>query len=168
MGRPSKCPLPVIADIISPSIRKLKKGNIQPLFFPFAILLISCSNDKRDLKQLEEDFIKKATRFHELYITAGDCDDRNDMIDRDILFFENGQTFTYQNILDYCSYIEPKNTLDIYSRQYLIQPSVGFDYVEQYYLNSEQDTIRETSSRIWQFKSGTWLVTHMQVSRHSK
>jgi len=120
-----------------------------------------------DLKRVQEDFINYATRFHELYITAGDCDDRNGMIDKDILFFENGKAFSYQNILDYCSYIEPKNVFDIYSEQNLVQPSVGFDFVEHYYVNSDQDTIRETSSRIWQFKAGSWVVTHMQVSRHT-
>ena len=136
------------------------------IFMLVALIPISCSNDKMDLKKVEADYINSATRFHELYITAGDCAERNSMIDKDIVFFENGQPFTYQNILEYCAYIKPKNAFNIYTKQYLIQPMVGFDYVEQYYVNQEQDTLRETSSRIWQFKSGTWVVTHMQVSRH--
>jgi len=83
-------------------------------------------------------------------------------------FLENGQPFTYENILEYCSYIKPKSAFNIYSKQYIIQPTVGFDYVEQYYVNSEQDTLRETTSRIWQLKSDNWVVTHMQVSRQTK
>jgi len=133
-----------------------------------ACMLLSCSSEKPDLKKIETDFINTAKHFHELYINAGDCTDRNAMVDKDILFFENGQPFTYQNILDYCAYIKPKITFDIYSKQYIIQPNVGFDYVEQYYVNPEQDTIRETTSRIWQFKSDNWIVTHMQVSRQAK
>jgi len=168
MGRPSKRPTSVTTDTNSPGFRNLRKGNFGVLFFVVAFLSISCSNDKMDLKRVQEDFKSNATRFHELYITAGDCDDRNGMIDKDILFFENGQAFTYQNILDYCSYIEPKNVFNMYAEQNLIQPTVGFDFVEHYYVNSEQDTIRETSSRIWQFKSGSWVVTHMQVSRHTQ
>jgi len=88
------------------------------------------------------------------------------MIDKDIIFFENRQPFTYQNILEYCSYIKPKHPFNIYSKQYLIRPEVGFDYVDLYFLNSEQDTTREISSRIWQLKYNKWVVTYMEVSRH--
>lgn len=131
----------------------------------FAGLLFSCSQNKPDSKKTEADFINTAKQFHALYITAGDCAERNAMVDKGILFYENGNQFTYQNILDYCSYIKPKNTFNVYSEQYLIQPTVGFDYTDQYYLNSEQDTVRETTSRIWQLKSNNWVVTHMQVVR---
>ncbi len=124
--------------------------------------------EKPDLQKIETDFIDRAKRFHELYIHAGDCSERNAMIDKDILFLENGQPFTYKNILGYCVYIKPKSAFNIYSKQYIIQPTVGFDYVEQYYINSEQDTLRETTSRIWQLKSNNWVVTHMQVSRQAK
>lgn len=125
----------------------------------------SCSNDTAESKNAEAHFINTAKRFHKLYITAGDCSERNAMVDKSILFYENGKQFTYQNILDYCSYIKPKNAFNIYTEQYLIQPTVGFDYTDQYYLNSEQDTVRETTSRIWQLKSSNWVVTHMQVVR---
>ena len=134
----------------------------------FVSLVLSCSNEKPDLRLIETEFTKKAKLFHELYITAGDCSERNAMIDNDIIFLENGQPFTYENIVAYCSYIKPKNPINISSKQYLIQPTVGFDYVEQYYLNSERDTLRETTSRIWQLKSDHWVVTHMQVSRQTK
>jgi hypothetical protein len=120
------------------------------------------------MQKIENDFIAKTKLFHELYITAGDCSERNAMIDKDIIFLENGKPFTYENILEYCSYIKPKSAFNIYSKQYIIQPTVGFDYVEQYYINSEQDTLRETTSRIWQLKSNNWVVTHMQVSRQTK
>ncbi len=130
-----------------------------------ACFILSCSNDKPGSKNAEADFINTAKQFHQLYITAGDCAERNAMVDKSILFYENGKQFTYQNILDYCSYIKPKNTFNIYTEQYLIQPMVGFDYTDQYYLNSEHDTVRETTSRIWQLKSGNWVVTHMQVVR---
>lgn len=146
----------------------LNKGTMRYTCFLFVCLLLSCSNEKPDRLLIETTFTEKAKLFHELYITAGDCSLRNAMVDKDIVFLENGQPFTYKNILEYCSYIKPKHTFDMTSKQYLIQPAVGFDYVEQYYLNSEQDTLRETTSRIWQLKSGTWLVTHMQVSRHTK
>ena len=73
------------------------------------------------------------------------------MIDKGIVFLENN--------------IKPKNAFNIYSKQDIIQPTVGFDYVEQYCVNSEQDTLRETTCRIWQLKSNQWVVTHMQVSR---
>jgi hypothetical protein len=112
--------------------------------------------------------MKRAKLFHELYITAGDCSQRNGMIDNNIIFFENGQPFTYENILEYCSYIKPKDVFSVYAEQYIIQPSVGFDYIDQYYVNPEQDTLRETTSRIWQFKANDWVVTHMQVSRQKK
>jgi len=138
------------------------------VFVLLTCLLLSCSNKKSDQKSIESDFINKAKLFHELYITAGDCSERNGMIDKDIIFFENGQPFTYENILEYCSYIKPKRAFDIYSKHYIIQPNVGFDFVEQYYLNSDQDTLRETTSRIWQLKSNNWIVTHMQVSRQLK
>lgn|SRR5690606_28938680 len=134
-------------------------------FIFYASLLLSCSSEKPDLRVVESEFAGRTKLFHELYITAGDCSERNAMIDKDIIFLENGQPFTYENILEYCSYIKPKDVFNIYSKQYLIQPTVGFDYVDQYYLNSEQDTLRETASRIWQLKSDNWLVTHMQVSR---
>ena len=137
-------------------------------FTLLAFLLLSCSEDKTDLKEIEGAFMKKAKLFHELYITAGDCSQRNGMIDNDIIFFENGQPFTYENILEYCSYIKPKDVFSVYSEQYIIQPFVGFDYIDQYYVNSEQDTLRETTSRIWQFKVNDWVVTHMQVSRQKK
>ena len=113
-----------------------------------ACMFLSCSSEKPDLKKIETDFINTAKHLHELYINAGDCSEMNAMIDKDIVFFENGKPFTYENILEYCSYIKPKNAFDIYSKQYIIEPNVGFDYVEQYYVNSEQDTLRETTSRI--------------------
>lgn len=134
----------------------------------FLIVLFACSSDKPDLKKIETEFVNKAKQFHELYITAGDCSERNAMVDKNIVFFENGQEFTYQNILEYCSYIKPKRAFDIYSAQSLVQPNVGYDFVEQYYVNPDQDTLRETTSRIWQLKSNVWLVTHMHVSRQYK
>lgn len=145
-----------------------KTINMKYLFLFLSCLLLSCSNEKSNPKKIEADFTDKAKLFHELYITAGDCSARNAMIDKDIIFFENGKTFTYEGILEYCSYIKPKKSFDIYSKQYIIQPNVGFDYVEQYYVNSELDTLRETTSRIWQLKSNNWILTHMQVSRQLK
>ena len=129
------------------------------------LLVVSCTPQKSDQSNLENDFLHAAKHFHELYIQAGDCEERNAMIDRDIIFFENGQPFTYENILEYCSYIQPKLAFNIYSKQYRIEPTIGFDYVEQYFINPEMDTLCETTSRIWQFKSERWVVTHMEVSR---
>jgi hypothetical protein len=130
-----------------------------------ALVLLSCSTSDKSNPGTEADFINAAKHFHNLYITAGDCSERNSLIDKDIIFFENRKPFTYQNILDYCSYIKPKNPFHIYSEQYLIRPDIGFDYVDQYFLNSDQDTIREISSRVWELKSDKWVVTYMQVSR---
>lgn len=136
-------------------------------FLLLGSLILSCTIDKSDPKYNESQFIKTAKHFHEFYITAGDCKERNAMVDKDIIFYENEKLFTYQDILDYCSYIKPKDVFKIYTEQYLIQPAVGFDYVDQYYTNQEADTLRETTSRIWQLKSDAWVVTHMQVSRQA-
>ena len=149
-------------------VRHKNRIKMKNIFLFLVCLLFSCSNEKPDQKKIETEFIDQAKLFHELYITAGDCSKRNAMIDIDIIFFENGEPFTYKNILEYCSYIQPKIAFDINSKQYLIQPNVGFDYVEQLYVNAEQDTLREVTSRIWQFKSNNWMVTHMQVNRQLK
>lgn len=131
-----------------------------------SILILSCSNsDQSSLAETEAEFAKTAKQFHNLYITAGDCDESNSMVHEGILFYENGRQFTYQNILEYCAYGKPKQPYETFSKQYLIKPDVGFDYVDQYYVNSEQDTLREVSSRIWEKNSNGWVVTYMQVNR---
>ena len=145
----------------------MKIINYRSFVLAIIALMMSCTSpEKPTQEKTEAEFINIAKDFHNLYITAGDCEKRNAMIHKDIIFYENRKTFTYQNILEYCSYIIPKQPFDIYSKQYLIRSGVGFDYVDQYYLNSEQDTIREISSRIWELKSNQWLVTYMQVSKH--
>ena len=130
--------------------------------------LFACSNPNHvQLQDSEEAFISTALRLHELYITAGDCEEINGMIDSTIVFYENGQEFTYENMAKYCSYARPKAPYQTFSKQYLIQTEVGFDYVDQYYTNESMDSIREVSSRIWQKKTAGWVVTHMQVSREA-
>ena len=128
---------------------------------------IACTPSEKNItEELKTEFIKTTNTFNTLYITAGDCDERNSMIDENIVFFENRKPFTYENIVEYCSYITPKNVFDVYSKRHLINTRAGFDYVDHYFINSEQDTIREISSRIWELKSNKWVVTHMEVSRN--
>ena len=131
------------------------------------VLIMACSpSEKKITEELKTEFIKTTNTFNNLYITAGDCEERNSMIDENIVFFENRKPFTYENIVEYCSYITPKNVFDVYTKRHLINVTAGFDYVDHYFINSEQDTVREISSRIWELKSNKWVVTHMEVSRN--
>ena len=110
--------------------------------FPLCVfVLFSCAGEKMDMTEVEEGFKEKAKRFHELYITAGDCNERNSMIDKDIVFYENGEPFPFEDIVEYCAYIQPKEVFDVFSQQYFIEPSTGFDYVDQYYINPGQGSL---------------------------
>ena len=133
------------------------------LIIPIVLLIISCTN--YETVGNEEEFVARAKRLHSLYVTAGDCDEMNSMIDENIIFYENGRPFTYKEIAEYCSYAQPKNVYETFSKQNLVRDNVGFDFVDHHYTNSDSDTLREITSRIWEFKSNRWVITHIEVSR---
>lgn len=137
------------------------------LYIALTLLLLSCSSntitetDEREFSQITE-------RYQEMYIDGDDsnCDELLDMVDKNIEFNENGATWTKTNMIDYCPYLPKKDVFETLSEQKLLSADLAYDFVNQLYLTQDQDTISETSSRLWKKLNGDWKIIKMNVVRY--
>jgi hypothetical protein len=79
--------------------------------------------------------------------------------------FSQQMNMSYEQLIQFCPHLPKKEVLNTVTEQRLLSSESGYDYVSQLYLRkSVGDTVRETSSRIWELKDGGWKIIQMNSS----
>ena len=134
-------------------------------------LLFSCKSDKPFTEAQENDF-KEVARLYQLKYMEGsvNCDAIMNSMDEnirmsEIRFTEPLRSYTFKQLKEFCPHLPKKQIFHSTTEQRLLNPSQGYDFVSQTFLRSTgEDTLRETSSRIWEIKNGEWKIVQMNNS----
>ena len=118
-----------------------------------------------------KEFERIAQNFQVKYNAGKDnCEFILNSIDKNIQMSEIAfsaplKIFTYEQLEQFCPHLPKKEIIETTSEQRLFGSNIGYDYVTQLYLRkSAGDTLRETSSKIWENKNGVWKIIHMNNS----
>jgi len=90
------------------------------------------------------------------------CDQILAAIDENIEMWENGRIWSYSDLEKFCPHLPKKNVVEIYNDQTLLDHNLGYDFVSQLFVVQSGDTMRETSSRLWQKHDTTWKIVKMK------
>ena len=120
--------------------------------------------------QQQKEFEKIAQTFQTKYMAGSEnCEYILQVIDENIkmseIQFSKKMVLTYEQLVQFCPHLPNKEVVETITEQRLLSKELGFDYVSQLYLRkSKGDTIRETASRIWKYKNGSWKIIQMNSS----
>ena len=133
------------------------------IYLILVILFISCNSDKAMTETEEIEFEKMAQDWHNKYVQGSvNLVDILAGMDENIDMWENGKVWTYKQVEKFGPHLPKKNILETYNDQKLLNKDLGYDYVSQKYISTMTgDTLRETSSRLWKLKNGTWKIVRM-------
>jgi|GEM_PF-1613604 len=121
-------------------------------------------------QEQRKEFEKTAQTFQINYMEGSDnCESIIQAIDKNAKMSENRfsqqMTMTYDQLVQFCPHLPKKEVINTVTEQRLLSSELGYDYVSQLYLRrSVGDTIRETSSRIWKLRDGSWKIIQMNSS----
>jgi len=135
------------------------------------ILVASCKNDNSYSEAQESEFKNTAIAYQSKYMEGSiNCDYIMNSMDEQIVmselrFDEPLQSYTYEQLKKFCPHLPNKNIIESVTEQRLLSSRHGYDFVSQTFLRSTgKDTLRETSSRIWEMKDGVWKIVQMNNS----
>lgn len=135
------------------------------------LFIASCSNTETAVTEAQQkEFRTMAQAYQTAYNGGGaNCDQITKAFDENVKMSEIqfGQfiNYPYEVIIAYCPHLPKKQVIETTSEQRLLTPTLGYDYVSQLYLRQNKtDTIRETSSTIWENKNGQWKIIQMNNS----
>jgi hypothetical protein len=117
-----------------------------------------------------KEFEEIARTFQSNYMEGTEnCESIIQAFDKNVKMSENRfsqqMTMTYEQLVQFCPHLPKKEVINTVTEQRLLSSELSYDYVSQLYLRkSVGDTVRETSSRIWQIKNGSWKIIHMNSS----
>lgn len=144
---------------------KYLKFLIVPLF------ILSCKTDHSFSDAQEIEFKNVALSYQSKYMGGSEnCEAILNLMDENIkmselLFSEPLKFYTYDELNTFCPHLPKKQIIESVTEQRLLNPSQGYDFVSQTFLRSNgKDTLRETSSRIWEKKNGEWKIVQMNNS----
>jgi hypothetical protein len=137
----------------------------------FLIIITSCKNVSSINEAQKKDFENLAKEYQKKYMDGSEnCEYILDALDENIKMSESqfGQPvmdISYEQLVKYCPHLPKKEVISTITEQRLITSNLGYDYVSQLYLRkSVGDTVRETSSRIWEKKNEAWKIIQMNNS----
>lgn len=149
------------------------KSNVIMRFILLILLAVfsSCNPANTISENLHDEFEESAQSFQLKYVGGSEnCTDILTSIDEnlemsEIAFSEPVKEFTYQDLEQYCPFLPKKEIIVSYTEQKLLNSKLGYDFVSQLYLReSLGDTVRETTTRIWELKQGNWKIVLMNNS----
>jgi hypothetical protein len=123
-----------------------------------------------DQEAKQKEFEEIAQTFQANYMEGSEnCESIIQAIDKDVKMSENKfsqqMSMTYEQLVQFCPHLPKKEVISTITEQRLLSSELAFDYVTQLYLRkSVGDTVRETSSRIWELKDGNWKIIQMNSS----
>jgi hypothetical protein len=149
-----------------------KKTAIMKYFiFSLFILFISCNSEPSPTEKQQKEFEDIARSYQTKYMGGSEnCEYILNAMDEnikmsEIRFGEPSVSFSYDLLTQFCPHLPKKEVIETTTEQRLFNPGLGYDYVSQLYLRkSLGDTVRETSTKIWEKKDGKWKIIHMNSS----
>jgi len=137
------------------------------LFLLIAPLLIGCTSNSIIELHFEE-FTSTVQNYQSMYVEGDEdnCDKILAMVDENIEFTENGETWTKSDMIQYCPYLPKKDVFETISNHKLLTSELAYDFVNQLYLNQDKDTMSEITSRIWKKFGDDWNITKMDIVRY--
>jgi hypothetical protein len=128
-----------------------------------AIAFCSCNSGKPFTETEQSEFEKMAQTWHNSYAQGSvNLDEILSGLDENIIMWENGKVWTYKEVEKFGPHLPEKNIIETYNDQKLLDKKLGYDYVSQKYVSTiTGDTMRETSSRLWESKNGNWKIVRM-------
>ncbi len=133
------------------------------IYFILVIVIFSC-NSSEEITELEQnEFEKMAQDWNSKYMQGSkNLEEILSGLDENIDMWENGKVWTYKEVEKFGSHLPKKNVIETYNDQKLLKKSLGYDYVSLKYISTKSgDTMRETSSRLWELKNGDWKIVRM-------
>ncbi|PZX46342.1 hypothetical protein [Algoriphagus chordae] len=133
------------------------------IYLILLILCFSCNSDNAITETEKIEFEKMAQDWHNKYVQGSvNLADILAGMDENIDMWENGKVWTYKQVEKFGPHLPKKNVLETYNDQKLLKKDLGYDYVSQKYISTMSgDTMRETSSRLWELKNGNWKIVQM-------
>ena len=127
------------------------------------IFFISC-NTEIPISEDEQKEFAEMCRAYQLDIMGGA--DKLDAIlakmDKNLQMWENDKVWTYELIEKFGPHLPKKKVIDVFDEQILLERNLGYDFTTLVYISPiTQDTMRETSSRIWKKSEDGWKITNM-------
>ena len=141
------------------------------LIISILFLVSSCKNNNTYSETQESEFKNTAISYQSKYMEGSkNCDYIMNSMDEQIVmselrFDEPLQSYTFEQLKVFCPHLPNKKIIESVTEQRLLSSSHGYDFVSQTFLRSNGiDTLRETSSRIWEIKDGVWKIVQMNNS----
>lgn len=133
------------------------------IYLILAITFFSCNTNKPVTESDQNEFEKMTQTWQSKYMQGSENLEEILMgLDDNIIMWENGKVWTYKEVEKIGPHLPKKNIIETYHDQKLLNKNLGYDYVSQKYISTiTGDTMRETSSRIWELKNGNWKVVQM-------
>ena len=133
------------------------------IYLVLAILFISCNSETPITESEQKEFAEMTQAWQQDIMQGAEkLDAILAKMDRNLQMWENDKVWTYELIEKFGPHLPKKNVINVYDEQILLDRKLGYDFVTMVYINTiTQDTMRETSSRIWRKSENGWKVTNM-------
>ncbi|SDB51497.1 hypothetical protein SAMN03097699_1843 [Flavobacteriaceae bacterium MAR_2010_188] len=133
------------------------------ILITLTFLFVSCDSKNSITEKEQKEFIKISQSWHNKYVQGSvNLEEILSGMDENIIMWENDKVWTYKEVEKFGPHLPLKNIIDTYNDQKLLSKDLGYDYVSQKYISIRtEDTMRETSSRLWKFKNGNWKIVRM-------
>lgn len=135
------------------------------------IFLFSCKTDNSYSDAQENKFKNVVLSYQSKYMAGSEnCEAILNSMDQNIKmselrFSEPLRFYTFSELKEFCPHLPKKQIFHTVTEQRLLNSTQGYDFVSQSFLRSTGvDTLRETSSRIWEIKNGVWKIVQMNNS----
>ena len=133
------------------------------IYLILTITFFSCNSDKAITETEHNEFKKMTQEWHNKYVQGSvNIDEILSGMDENIIMWENDKVWTYKEVEKFGSHLPKKKVIQTYNDQKLLKKNLGYDYVNLEYISPiSGDTMRETSSRLWELKNGNWKIVRM-------
>jgi len=133
------------------------------IYIILILFFISC-NTEIPISEDEQKEFTEMCQAYQLDIMEGA--DKLDAIlakmDKNLQMWENDKVWTYELIEKFGPHLPKKKVIDVFDEQILLERNLGYDFTTLVYISPiTQDTMRETSSRIWKKGEDGWKITNM-------
>lgn len=127
------------------------------------IFFVSCNKVIPITQNEQKEFREMAQSWHSKYVQGSENLEEILLgLDKNIKMWENGKVWTYEEVEKFGPHLPKKHIIETYTDQNLLNNNQGYDYVSQKYISTiSGDTMRETSSRLWEMKNGNWKIVRM-------
>lgn len=150
-------------EIIATPLANIKINIMKYIYILLAMLLISCNSESPVTEKEQKEFAQMTQEWQrDIMQGAEKIDAILSKMDKDLKMWENDKVWTYELIEKFGPHLPKKKVIAVYDEQLLLNRKLGYDFTTLVYLSSiTNDTMRETSSRIWRKGKDGWKVTNM-------